>query len=83
MLYFILAPYSAIFVDPFKTVQVRNGYQLFWRKQKRIENHWNLFLDKKPLEPSLILPSPDQYLLIAQSLLTDLSKISCPESYFF
>jgi hypothetical protein len=61
MLYFILAPNRAIFVDPIKTVQVKNGYQLFWREQKRTKNLWNLFLDKNRLCSSLKLPSPDQY----------------------
>ena len=43
------------------TVQVKYGYQLFWREQKQMKNCWKLFLDKNRLCLSLKLPSPDQY----------------------
>ena len=83
MLYFILAPYSAIFVDPFKTVQVRNGYQLFWRKQKRMENHWNLFLDKKPLVPIIDIAFPRSVSPYCPESFDGLVKKKLPGKQFF
>ena len=42
-----------------KTIQVKNGDELFWLEQKWTKNCWTLFLGKKI--PSLKLPFPDQY----------------------